>query len=206
MKRFSPLLLLVLSFNSLMAQSDREEGKSGGLKKENIFTGGNVTASFFNGSTILGISPFFGYSINRYLDVAVSGNLNYTSQRDYVQYGDKVRQMVYGPGAFVRLFPVRFLFAQAQYEHNFIKEKYIPASNGTYLPSTQKYDVNSLLIGGGYTSGREGVGSSYYYLSIMWDVAKQANSPYVDGLARSFPVIRAGYQIALFQGKGSRRR
>ena len=187
-------------------EKDKQEDmeKKGGLKKENLFTGGNLTASFFNGTTVLGVSPYFGYSINRFVDVAVSMNFNYTSQRDYIEYGDKVRQTVYGPGAFVRLFPVHFLFAQTQYEHNFIRLKYIPANGSFLLPSTTNIDANSLLVGGGYTSGRRDGGNTFFYLSIMWDVARVAESPYVDGLGRNFPVIRAGYNIGLFQGKRNR--
>jgi hypothetical protein len=33
----------------------------------------------------------------------------------------------------------------------------------------------------------------------MWDIAGDPNSPYVDNLGRSTPVIRAGYNIGLFQ-------
>lgn len=211
MKKTAFSLLLVAIVFTATAQSekeDRETGK-GGFKKENLFTGGSVSASFFNGTTSLGISPYFGYSINRFIDVAVSANLNYTSQRDYYEYGDKIRQTVYGPGAFVRLYPVRFLFAQAQYEHNFIKYTYVPADNVNYYTSSQRVDANSLLVGGGYTSGREGTGSTYYYVSILWDIAKVAESPYVDGLQRPFPIIRAGINIPLFQGEkdnGYRRR
>ena len=209
MKKISMIVLLAGIVFTSKAQEERKEEseeKTGGFKKENLFTGGSVTASFFNGATVLGISPYFGYSLNRFVDVAVSMNFSYTSQRDYVEYGDKLRQTVYGPGAFVRLYPVKFLFAQAQYEHNFIRYKYIPASNGSYLPQTETIDANSLLIGGGYTSGREGTGSSFYYVSILWDITKVAESPYVDGLQRPFPIIRAGYNIALFQNRGMGRR
>jgi hypothetical protein len=183
------------------AQEEGAEETKGGLKKENLFTGGSLNVSFFNGTTVLGISPYFGYSINKYVDVAVSGNLNYTSQRDNIVAGDKVRQMVYGPGAFVRLFPVDFLFAQVQYEHNFIKLKYIPAPNSGISFPDEKIDVNSVLVGGGYSSGRQKGNSSYYYLSVLWDVSKLAGSPYLDGLGRNFPIFRAGYNIALFQGR-----
>jgi hypothetical protein len=186
-------------------EKDKDETKQKGFKKENFFTGGSLTASFFSGGTVLGITPYFGYSINKFADVAVSANFNYTSQRDYQVYGDKVRQTVYGPGAFVRLYPVKFIFAQAQYEHNFIKFKYLPAQNSGYTESTEKMDANSLLVGGGYCSGREGVGDMYYFFSILWDVSKVAESPYVDGLGRNFPVIRAGLQIPLFQGNGRNR-
>ena len=211
MKKLSMVVLFsAMVFSSQAQEENKEESeeKKGGFKKENLFTGGSLTASFFNGTTSLGISPYFGYSINRFVDVAVSVNVNYTSQRDYYEYGDKIRQTVYGPGAFVRLYPVRFIFAQAQYEHNFIKYRYVPADNVNYLTSSQKVDANSFLIGGGYTSGREGKGSTFYYVSILWDISRLPESPYVDGLQRPFPIIRAGYNIALFQGERgmSRRR
>lgn len=194
------ILSFIISASGLMAQ-DENISKEKGFRKENLFTGGNLTASFFSGTTLLGVSPYFGYSLNRFIDVAASINFNYTSQRDYTEYGDKARQTVFGPGTFIRLFPVKFLFAQAQYEHNFIRFKYIPAANGTYLPALTHYDANSFLVGGGYTSGRGMGNNTFYYLSVMWDIGGVAQSPYVDGLGRNFPVIRAGFNIGLFQGK-----
>lgn len=202
-------LILVWAFTGFltaaMAQDEKEEKKHS-FKKENLFAGGSIAASFFNGTTLLGISPYFGYSINKYVDIAAVLNFHYISQRDYVQFGDKARQSDFGPGAFVRLFPVNFLFAQAQYEHNFIKFKYIPATNGTYAPFTKKIDANSLLVGGGYTSGRRNGENSFYYISLMWDVSRVDGSPYVDQLGRNFPIIKAGYNIALFQGNGRKRK
>ena len=201
MKKIIVSIVVIIFAQCAFAQYEKEEETAkGGFKKENFFTGGSLTASFYNGGTVLGITPYFGYSINRFVDVAVSANFNYTSQRDYQVYGDKVRQTVYGPGAFVRLYPVKFLFAQAQYEHNFIKLKYIPAQGSGYTLPNNNVDANSVLVGGGYCSGREGVGDMAYFFSVLWDVSKVAESPYVDGLGRNFPVIRAGLQIPLFQG------
>jgi hypothetical protein len=79
----------------------------------------------------------------------------------------------------------------------------------------EKYqsDSHSLLVGAGIASGRDFNGQkSYYYFSIMWDIGESMNSPYKDGLQRALPIIRAGYNIALFQGRqrqsesGERRR
>ena len=203
MKRTIMILFLFMMVTTAMAQDDKEV-QHHQFKKENLFAGGSLTASFFSGTTVLGVSPYFGYSLNKYVDVAAAFNFNYTSQRDYFEYGDKARQTVYGAGSFVRLFPVNFLFAQAQYEHNFIKVKYLPASNGTYAPYTKNVDANSFLVGAGYTNGRDQDSHSYFYFSILWDIAGVAQSPYVDGLGRSFPVIRAGYNIGLFQGRRGR--
>jgi hypothetical protein len=209
MKKALIVLALISSFYAANAQDEEKSSdeKKGGFKKENMFVGGNLDLSFSNSSTGLGISPYVGYSLNKYIDVAVSANVNYISLRDYQQYGDKVRQTIYGPGAFVRVFPFRFVFAQAQYEFNFIKQRYIPASNNpVYAAERTSRDAGSLLVGGGYAGGREGVGSSFYYISVMWDVAGNSYSPYKDELNRALPIFRIGYNIALFQGGGRRRR
>jgi hypothetical protein len=199
MKKTILLLFIPLSFHSFAQSGEEKTGEKKGFKKENLFTGGSVNVSFFNGATILGITPQFGYSLTKWADAGVTLNVNYISQRDYEFTGDKLRQTIYGPGAFVRLFPVRFLFAQAQYEHNFIHLKYIPVNNGT--PDKQNLHANGLLLGGGYAGGRENGSNSYYYFSVSWDVLGDKNSPYVDGLGRSNPIIRAGYNIGLFQGR-----
>ncbi len=203
MKRIIIFWVLVSGFLTSMAQDEKIETaeKKSGFKKENLFVGGDITIGFGNSYTALGASPYFGYSLNKYVDVAGSFNFNYTSQRDYIVYGDKVRQTLYGPGAFVRIYPLKFLFAQAQFEHNFIKVKYLPANNSGYIPSTDKIDANSLLVGAGWAGGRSEDNKSFYYISISWDLLRNKNSPYVDGLGRAIPIIRAGYNIALFQGK-----
>ena len=207
MKKIVIVLLFVNGFFIAKAQDENKqtEEKKGGFKKENLFVGGDVTLGFGNSYTALGASPYFGYSLNKYVDVAVSFNFNYTSQRDFFVYGDRVRQTVYGPGAFVRVYPLRFLFAQAQFEHNFLKVKYKPVDNSGYFPSTDKVDANSLLVGAGWAGGRSEDNKSFYYISISWDLIRNSNSPYVDGLGRAIPVIRAGYHIALFQGGRYRR-
>ncbi|MDQ2862724.1 MAG: hypothetical protein M3R50_03565 [Bacteroidota bacterium] len=199
MKKFIVLVFVCLSLHSF-AQSDEEKPPAKkGFQKDRLFTGGSATIGFSSYSTILGIDPQLGYSITSWADVGVNLNLNYTSQRDYQTYGDKLRQTVYGPGAFARLFPVKFLFASAQYEYNIIHVKYIPVNNGPY----NKYSVNasSLLLGAGYAGGRDMGNNTYYFLSISWDVLGDKNSPYIDGLGRSSPIIRAGYNIGLFQGR-----
>ena len=127
-------------------------------------------------------------------------DFSYISQRDNTIVGDKLRQTIYSPGAFVRIFPVRFLFAHAQYEHNFIRYKYIPATNSGITPFTERRENNSVLVGAGYAGGRED-GNSFSYISLLFDVAKGKNSPYKDELDRVLPIIRAGFNIALFQGR-----
>ena len=190
MRKLFFLLSLSCSILSIKAQ----EQNSGGFNKSNLFTGGNVTASFYTGGTVLGVSPHLGYSLTPWLDAAVSLNFIYTGQTDL--YDNKLRQTNLGPGAFVRLFPINFLFTQAQYEHNFQTIKVIPSGSSSYK---LKEDVNSLLIGAGYSSSRQKGSNSYYYFSVMFDALQLKGSPYVDSYGRLIPVIRAGFNIALFR-------
>ena len=113
------IILFCLCFTaaSVWAQDEEErEEKEGGFKKENLFTGGSISLAFYNNTFLVGGSPVFGYSLTKWVDLGVVANYNYTSYRDVSYYGsdDKLRQSVYGGGSFIRLYPVRFLFAQAQ--------------------------------------------------------------------------------------------
>ena len=194
------LSVLVLSTTSLFAQEEKGEEEKG-FRLENIFTGGSVSLAFYNNTFLIGASPVAGYSLTKWLDAGVVVNYNYTSYRDVEVFDDRLRQKVYGGGTFIKLYPVRFLFAQAQLEHNFIRQKYIPPNNGQILTALD--DANSFLIGGGYTMGRYGRGGEpFYYLAILFDVSGNKNSPYTDAYGRTIPIIRGGLQIPLFQGGG----
>ena len=198
MKKAMFLFLLPLCFHVKAQAQDENTGvKKGGFKKEKLFTGGGANIGFSDGATMLGITPQLGYSITNWADVGITFNLNYISQRDY-NSTDKIRQTTYGPGAFVRLFPVNFLFASAQYEYNSIHQKYISSNFPTQKTT---FNANSFLIGAGYAGGRERGRNSYYYFSMMWDILGDKNSPYVDEFNRATPVIRAGYNIGLFQNR-----
>ena len=198
MKKYISLLFLLIFFQLLHAQD--EEVKKKGFKKENLFTGGSISLSFFNNSFLVGINPVFGYSLTKWADAGIVINYNYTSYRDYPYFNDRLRQTIYGGGVFAKLYPVRFIFVQAQAEHNFITLKYLPANGSSTITKT---DGNSLLVGGGYTTGRfPGSGTSFFSVAILFDVSGSSNSPYTDAYGRIIPIIRAGIQIPLFSGGG----
>lgn len=198
-KKVLPLLLLLISLKSFAQKEERSEPQ--GFQKEKLFTGGSFTAGFSNLSTQLGISPQIGYSVTDWADVGIVLNFNYISQRNVAYGGDKLRQTTYGPGVFARLFPINVLFASIQYEYNLISYKYIPASGVSYDPVLPNTQVGSLLLGAGYAGGRYKGSNTYYFISISWDVLDDKDSPYVDSYGRMNPVIRAGYNIGLFQGR-----
>lgn len=178
-----------------------------GFKKHNLFTGGGLTASFYSGGSLLGINPVLGYKLNDYVDAGVVVNYVFTGSRDVYTFNDKYRQHVFGPGVFARVYPIPFIFLQAQLEENFTSVRY--TGSGSSRPSA-KYNANapSLLLGGGYSTGRSKGSTTFFYVSILADVIKNRNSPYVDistnpgtGAERIsiIPVVRAGVNVGLFQ-------
>ena len=212
-KIISTVFVLAVATSSVFAQKEKDKDKDKDKDKtdeprsfkENLFTGGSVSLAFYNNTFLIGASPVFGYSLTKWLDAGIVVNYNYTSYRDVEVFNDRLRQKVYGGGGFLKLYPIRFLFAQAQYEHNYIHLKYIPPNNG--LKSTSKDDASSFLIGGGYTTGRWGRGGEpFYYLAVLFDVSGNTNSPYTDAYGRTIPIIRGGIQIPLFQGSSGKGR
>lgn len=204
MKKTAAVLLMSFVFAAnLTAQEEPVEEEKKGFQKEKLFTGGSVSLAFFNNTFLIGGSPVFGYSLTKWADAGVVVNYNYTSYRDVNGvFNDKLRQSVYGGGVFTRLYPVRFLFAQAQFEHNFIRQKYIPANGNA--PSTASTSGNSMLVGGGYTTNRfPDQGGAFYYVALLFDVSGNKTSPYTDEFGRVIPIIRAGLQIPLFQGRNA---
>jgi len=206
---FLLLLCFVLLGKVLWAQEDQEEEKKG-FKKANLFAGGSISASIATGIFGIGGNPEFGYSITKWADLGIVGNYNYTSYRQY--YGsDRLHQSIYGGGLFTRIFLLKFLFAQAQLEHNWIMQKQLYSSGGS---DKARFSSNSILVGGGYTTGRDPHGKSVYgYLAVLVDLRKEENSPYVTydydpntgtNHIRMLPVIRAGFIVPLFQGGGNR--
>ncbi len=196
MKNFIMMMACVLfATSTAFAQKDNDTEDEGGFKKEYLFSGGTLNLSFFGSTTVLGATPQLGYSVTNWMDAGIVLGYTYISQR-YAN-NDKLRQTLIGPGAFVRLFPVNFLFATAQFEHNFIRYKYIYNTGDN---EKLNRSVSSLLIGAGYSSQRMGRNSPYYYFSVSVDVLQNPNSPYTDQYNNLLPVVNAGFNIPLFQG------
>jgi len=194
------VFLFVIAFSFSIASSAQDSTEQRGFKKEKLFTGGSVSLSFGNNSFLIGVNPVLGYSLTNWADAGIAINYNYTSYRDVSVFDDKLRQSVYGGGVFTRLFPVRFIFVQGQLEHNFIKQKYLQPNGGGR--ENFNSSATSLLVGGGYTTGRYGgSGNTFGYLAVLFDVLKEQDSPYTDQAGRIIPILRAGINIYLFQGR-----
>lgn len=213
MKRiFLIVASLFISTQVLLAQkyNNNEESERKGFNKENFYIGGSLSAAISSGIFGIGVNPEFGYSVAKWIDFGVVANYNYTSYREY-RGGDRLHQSIYGGGVYTRLFPVKFLFAQAQIEHNWLIQKQLFAGGGSIK---QNFSCNSFLVGAGYTTGRNPSGKSGYgYFSILFDALNKENSPYVSydydmngNLIghHPIPIIRAGYILPIFQGRNNK--
>src|SRR5215203_1124774 len=206
MKKCLLIAFCLIRFSQLVLAQDEyeDQGPRTGFYKENLFTGGNIAISFFNGAFLIGGNPVFGCSLTNWLDVGLIANYTYSSYKDYYSFNDKFRQSIYGGGLFTRLFPLKFLFAQAQAEHNWITSKYIPSPGTGGTTQVETISGNSILVGGGYSTGRDPNNKSVYgYFAVLFDVGNDPFSPYKDSYNRAIPIFRAGFHVPLFQ-RGSR--
>ncbi|MGC4037256.1 MAG: hypothetical protein QM764_14955 [Chitinophagaceae bacterium] len=205
------LLLSVLFLSAIVsfvhAQDEEKSEEKKGFKKENLFTGGNV--SFGYGSAYgysnfsAGLSPVFGYNITNWLDAGIALNYNYQAFRptdiNGNAYDYKIRQSNYGGGTFVKIYPIHSVFLQAQYEHNFTHQKYI--FDDGEAPGSANVQTNSFLIGGGYAARLKGWKQPFFFIAVLFDISGNPFTPYTDYQGRAIPIIRGGVQIPLFQGK-----
>jgi hypothetical protein len=201
------VFIFIASIISIHTKAQGGEEKEKVPFKQNLFTGGTISLAFYSNTFLVGGSPVFGYSITNWADLGVVINYNYIVYRDYRVFDDRLKQQNFGGGPFVKLYPLRFIFAQAQYEYNFLRLKYIPPPNSGFSEEKDGLEAKSFLVGGGYTTGRMGRGGApHYYLAILFDVLHEPGSPYTDAYGRSIPIIRGGVQIPLFQGSGKKQK
>lgn len=197
MKQVMTTLLLAIGFSLAgFAQEEDAPRPITGFKKENMFIGGNLTlnAGGFNNTFLIGANPIVGYSVlPRWIDLGVGLNAQYFSSRYVFNNNDRLRSTTVGAGVFTRLFPIKFIFFQAQPEFNYIFQRY---DDGAGNKAKETFTAPAFLVGAGYKTNFAD-GNTYGFLSILWDVIKDPNSPYLDNRGNSLPIIRAGFQVGL---------
>ena len=187
-----PVMNIYAQRNTPPPTYSSNEGSTG-FKKENIFIGGGLNIGFASNTFGVGGTPEIGYSIAQWLDAGIGFNINYASQGadPYYNNNTRIRNFSYGGGPFVRIYPVQFLFLQAQYEKNWgtLSSKYSDGYTQKY-----KYNSNSLIAGIGYA--QRVVGQTNFYTMIGLDLLNDYNSPY-RLYGTKLPVIRAGVNFYL---------
>ncbi|MBS1747541.1 MAG: hypothetical protein JST21_15350 [Bacteroidetes bacterium] len=199
MKQIIFSTLIFMAATSIKAQSnDYSDNKSGGFKKENVFVGGSISLGFGSGSFGVGANPEIGYSVAQWLDAGIAANINYNSQRLY-NYGSsgyynagKASIFNYGAGVFARVYPLPFLFIQAQPEINWIS-----ISQKDNYGNKIKQTVNAPSLIGALGYSQRVITQGSYFFMIGLDLINDKNSPYNDGYGHAMPIVRGGFDIYL---------
>lgn len=196
MKKSLFLVLLLSTSLFSFAQYGKDDEKEKGFKQDQLFIGTGINLGFFNGF-VLGLNPEVGYSLNKFIDVGIGTNVNLITQND-PNSPTTYRQWTFGGGPFVRIWPVNMLFIGGQFEYNSIR--YSVKSGGDIVYKENR-TAPSILVGAGY--GNRTVGGNQFYTSIMVDVLRNPNSPYIDQYSRLQPILRTTF---LFYFKPKRAR
>lgn len=190
MKNILFLLIGLLVAGQSFAQYEREPAReeSKGFDKNKLFFGGNFGLSFGD-QTLINVSPQVGYRFNQYLAAGAGINFIYSSLKSYYINGSVASRQNLGYGGlnvFGRVYPIQYIFLQAQPELNYswgkLKE-YNPDASYT-LPG--KF-VPSLLLGAGAAIP---AGKGAFVIMGQYDVIQDARGPYGDNIFLSF-----GYNI-----------
>lgn len=166
-----------------------------------VFLGGSIALGVGNYSFNIGATPEVGYSFNDWLDAGVAVNINYQSIRADPNYNYNVRQRSfnYGGGPFVRVYPLKFLFFQGQFEHNWQHYNYKDMTSGSAAIPSFNVEANSFLVGIGYS--QRIVGQANFYTVLMIDLLTDQYSPYRDYNNSAIPIFRAGFNFYLHSNK-----
>jgi hypothetical protein len=196
-KLFFSFLLIAISSAVFAQKKDKDDNeKSGGFKKENIFIGTSLGLGIggWENSFSIGANPQIGYSLAQWIDAGIVTNINYFSFR-YTDgaFNYKQNSTNYGAGGFIKLYPINMFHIQAQYEYNWINTKV--TQQGTNISQTFKQEAPSLLLGVGY--GQRIVGQSSFFTTLLLDVSRNINSPYVDNFGTAVPFFRTGFIVYL---------
>ena len=114
MKKTIIVFGLLLMAYAGFAQDEEEDRRF--FKKENLFTGGSLSLSFFNNSFLIGVNPHLGYSLTRWADVGLVINYNYTSFRDYNYLNDKLRGRIERDGDNFKVVDTDLSFTRSEIE------------------------------------------------------------------------------------------
>lgn len=153
--------------------SDETEAEDSLKLSDKIYFGGDLSLSF--GSTFFfSVAPEMGYKLWPRLHVGTGLYYMYASSRLY-----NYSLSVYGTRAYVRPYPLKKLFLQAEYE---ILNS--PEFDPFYGYTDKRVFVPGFLAGLGYME--QGSGRLGFYVAILYNFTISEQTPYTN------PVIRTG--------------
>lgn len=215
MRRILSVCLLILLLSVSVLSFSQSDSKIANQKKpfaERIFVGGSLGFSIGNYSSLVDVSPIFGYSVTDDFIVGLGLTYKYYQYKDYFyqkdEYGNVIsiedfKSNMFGFSIWSRYYLSKigipfieniFLHAEVEPLMFINKYHYNPSGlyfdpwNTPYAKGDEKINFTGIFLGGGL---RQMIGGrSYMYIEVVWDLNEDFYSPY------SNPRIRIGVAAA----------
>jgi len=198
------VIISLFSSNVLFSQQNKKSRKSEKSFSERIFIGGALGFSVGNYSSLVDVSPIFGYAVTDDFIAGLGLTYKYYRYKDYylnVDNGELTdfKSNIYGFSIWSRYYlskigmpVIENIFLHAEVEPLTFINKYSMSSNGEfrdpwgnrYTEKDDRINLTGIFLGGGL---RQMLGArSYLYIEVVWDFNESLYSPY------SNPRIRIG--------------
>lgn len=202
------VIFLLLASNITFSQKDSKIANKKKPFAERIFVGGSLGFSIGNYSSLVDVSPIFGYAVTDDFIAGLGLTYKYYQYRDYFLNVDNgqladFKSNMYGFSIWSRYYLSKIgipfienIFLHAEVEPLTFVNKYYYNPYGTYLDpwgtpyakGDERINFTGVFLGGGL---RQMIGGrSYMYIEVVWDLNEDFYSPY------SNPRIRIGVAAA----------
>lgn len=167
--------MLIISFAllpSLSIGQDNPVPKQVPVLKKFVY-GGGLGLNFGN-VTLINLAPSLGYRVSERFLPGISATYSY-----YHDSKLDISSTIYGGSLFSRYYLLPQLFAHGEYE----------VLNGDWLIGRDRFNVNSLFVGAGYS--QRIAGNVFFNLLGLFNLNDGSFSPYTN------PVLRGGFQVGI---------
>jgi len=207
-----PLLLLFFLSSSNYGQDTKSKKNNDRKFKDRLFVGGSLGLSFGSNSTLIEVTPIFGYAVTEKFVVGLGLTYKYYQYKDYYATIDNgnytgfydLTTNIYGGSLWMRYFlagigipVIENIFLHAEVEPLVFNNNYRYDPGGDfydmygnrYSNENEQISLTSFFLGGGL---RQMLGQrSYLYIELLWNFNEELYTPY------SNPRIRIGVAAAL---------
>jgi hypothetical protein len=187
MKKFRFILFatVLMMFSITLNGQSSDNPYKGVAFKDRITVGGDLGLSFGSQLTYIRIAPVLGYIVSPKFTIGAGPSFQYWEDR---RYTPNLETTIYGGSTFGRFFVIEQLFLQAEFEVLNLDE--INYTIGSDFTSRERVTIPVFFVGGGYS--QRTAGGSGFFVSVMYDLIGDLNSPYPNDL-----VFRVGGFIGL---------
>jgi len=187
MKKFRFVILTLGCFLFITsARAQKSDNPYKGVAFEDRITiGGDLGLSFGNQLTYIRVAPLLGYIVSPKFTIGVGPSFQYWEDKRFIP---SLETTIYGGSTFGRFFVLEQLFLQAEFEVlNLDEINFAPTSD---FSNRERVTIPVFFVGAGYS--QRSAGGSGFFVSVMYDLIGDLNSPYPDDL-----VFRVGGFFAL---------